>query len=301
MKLRIDNGKSVVEPVVVGDVLYESFAKGQCSVLKLNMVGGSVREGDIVSLDKMFLGVVFSRRKSSDGIVSVTAYDQLRYLKNRDTYVYSKKRASDVVRMIALDYKLRLGDVQKTNYVIPNRIEDNVSLFDMIENALDIELLHSGKSFTLLDEFGRLSLCSKSSMNSKVELNKNTVGSVSFSSSVDRRSNRVKVSRYDKKSGKRDIYIAKSESSEKKLGVLQHYVKTADNEEKLSDTAKSLLKLRNKSEKRLSVRNAIGDKGVRGGSTVKVKLDEYTGESTVLRCVHKMSANSHLMDLELSV
>ena len=205
------------------------------------------------------------------------------------------------MKMIALDYKLRLGTVEQTKFVIPNRIEDNVTLMDIIENALDIELQQSGQRFVLFDEFGKLSLRNGTQMNSGVLLTKDTVGSLSSFSSIDKRSNRVKVSRYDKKSGKREIFIANDKTSENKLGVLQHYAKTADKEEVLSDKAKSILKLRNRDERSLAVRNAIGDVSVRGGSIVSLKLDEFSGSSKVLRCVHKLSENSHFMDLELSI
>ena len=205
--------------------------------------------------------------------------------------------------MIALDYKLRLGTVQQTHHVIRNRIEDNVTLMDIIENALSIELEHGGKRFILLDEFGKLSLRAADSpeMDSGIVLNKGTVGSVSFFSSVDKRSNRVKVSRYDRKSGKREIYVAKDSSSESKLGVLQSYAKIADPEEVLSVQAKAILALHNKDERFLSVRNALGDAGVRGGSTVIVNLDELKGRTRVLRCLHRLSGNQHFMDLDLGV
>jgi len=169
----------------------------------------------------------------------------------------------------------------------------------MIENALSLELQHSGQRFILLDEFGKLSL--RKSIDSGLVLNKNTVGGVSSFSSVDGRSNRVKVSRYDKSSGKREIFIASDSVSEKKIGVLQHYVKTADKDERLSDTARSVLKLRNRDERRITVRNAIGADGVRGGSVVRLELDDFKGDARVLRCLHRISANSHFMDMDFSV
>lgn len=39
----------------------------------------------------VFFGFVFSKKRDKDQIIEVTAYDQLRYLNNKDTYVYENK------------------------------------------------------------------------------------------------------------------------------------------------------------------------------------------------------------------
>lgn len=307
-ELRINNEICSFEPQTCGEVLYESFRRGRCSKLSFNIVGKeyppfTVREGDKVSFKaagkNLFLGVVFQRKKVKDGIVSVVAYDQLRYLKNRDTYVYSYKRASDIVRMIALDYRLRLGEVQDTYCVIPYRIEDNVTLIDIIENALDFEIEHSGQSFILVDEFGSLSLKKEEQMLCDTVLNKYNTGGCGFVSSIENRSNRVKVSRYDRSSGLREIFIANDTDSESKLGVLQHYQKISDKNEHLASRAYSLLARHNKDERSITVKNANGDVNVRGGSRVLLDLDDYKGYASVLSCSHRFSEGGHLMDLVL--
>lgn len=47
----------------------------------------------LVTVDKMkfFYGFIFTRSMSKDGIISYTVYDQLRYLKNKDTIIYKKR------------------------------------------------------------------------------------------------------------------------------------------------------------------------------------------------------------------
>ena len=83
----------------------------------------------------VFFGFVFTKKRDKDQIITVTAYDQLRYLNNKDTYVYENKTASQLVKMIAADFSLNVGTVEDTGFVIASRVEDNTSLFDMIENA----------------------------------------------------------------------------------------------------------------------------------------------------------------------
>ena len=95
--------------------------------------------------DNVFFGFVFKQQRSKDKIITVTAYDQLRYLKNKDTKVYENKTASQFVKMIADDYALNLGTLDDTGYVIESRIEENSELFEMITNALDLTLTNTGE------------------------------------------------------------------------------------------------------------------------------------------------------------
>jgi hypothetical protein len=301
--IKIDNGNCVFVPAVCSQITYEGFSRGRCAVVEFDAVEDSrfpIREGDFVSLADMFFGMVFKRREGSDSIVRITAYDQLRYLKNRDTYVYSNRRASDVVRMIALDYKLRLGHVEETLFVIPHRIEDNATLNDVIHNALDLEYEHSGNRFVLTDDFGRLSLKSEAQAFSGVVLNRDTVGQLTFFSSVDSRCNRVKISRSLRDQG-REIAIAADGDSESRLGILQHYARSADRNTVLAEKARRLLKIYNRDSRSICVKNAVGDCAVRGGSFVLSDLDEVKGYARVNRCVHRICDGSHFMDLEVTV
>ena len=49
---------------------------------------------------------MFRKKRDKEQIITTTAYDQLRYLKNKDTRVYVNKRADEVVRSIASDFQL---------------------------------------------------------------------------------------------------------------------------------------------------------------------------------------------------
>ena len=141
------------------------------STLKFTVVKDDAlkfEEGDAVRLtvdgQGVFFGFVFSKRRNKEHLIEVTAYDQMRYLKNKDTYVYENKTASQVIQMIANDFNLNLGNIEPTKYVIPSRVEDNHSLFDIIQNALDLELQNKGELFCLYDKFGSLTLQNIASM-----------------------------------------------------------------------------------------------------------------------------------------
>ena len=114
--------------------------------------------------DKIFFGFVFKQQRDREQIITVTAYDQLRYLKNKDTKVYEDKTASEFIAMIGADYNLNIGSLESTGYVIESRVEENTTLFDMIGNTLDLTLTNTGDMFILYDDFGKLTLKHLSSM-----------------------------------------------------------------------------------------------------------------------------------------
>ena len=109
---------------------------------------------------KIFFGFVFkqqsARKEGKVRELTVTAYDQLRYLNNKDTRVYENKTADQLIKMIAEDYRLSVGTLKNSGYVIPSRVEDNTSLFEMIENALDLTLENKKEMYVLYDDFGKL-------------------------------------------------------------------------------------------------------------------------------------------------
>ncbi|MDR0198008.1 MAG: hydrolase [Oscillospiraceae bacterium] len=304
-ELSANNGRHIFEPLTRGEVLYESFHAGRCGKLSFGALEYDkdcrVNEGDSVSLRvngaPVFFGVVFSKTTDGGGAV-FTAYDQLRYFKNKDTYVYSEKRASDVVRMIAGDYLLRVGEISETEHVIASRVEDNSTLFDIVENALRLEREHKGKRYTLLDDFGGLSLKSEAEMRSNAVIDKDCAAWFRFFSSVDDCFNRVKLFRSDRKTGGREIFIAEDAESIRKTGVLQ-YCATLGDGENGAEKARRVLSLHSGAKRTLHAGNVPGEPSVRGGSTVRVRMAGFDADATVTRCVHKLSGGRHFMDLEL--
>ena len=57
-----------------------------------------------------------------DEIFSVTAYNQIRYLKNKDTRIYKNLTAAEVIKSIASDFNLVTGDIDDTGFKL-SRIE----------------------------------------------------------------------------------------------------------------------------------------------------------------------------------
>lgn len=258
--------------------------------------------------DKVFFGFVFKQQRSKDQIITVTAYDQLRYLKNKDTKVYENKTASQFIQMLASDYRLNLGTLEDTGHVIPSRVEENTSLFEMIENALDLTLTNTGEMFVLYDDFGKLTLKALSSMyvgvpGAYLMIDEETGGNFDYTSSIDDSTyNKIKLTYDNEDTGKRDVYIAQDSSNINRWGILQ-YFDTLQKGENGQAKADALLSLYNKKTRNLKITNALGDNRVRAGSMVVVNLDlgdvKLKNFMLVEKVKHTYKEGEHWMDLTL--
>ena len=287
--LIIQSGSTILYPIVEEGISLSWDRKGSPGKLKFSVVKDSVlsfQEGDAVKLSvdgtDMFYGFVFTKSRSgrTPNVIEVTAYDQLRYFKNKDTYVYSNKKASDVIKMIAEDFGLSVGTLEDTGYVIGSRTEDNATLFDIAQNALDETLRAKTKLYVLYDKVGKLTLQDIESMKLNLLIDADTIGEYSYSSTIDKQTyNQIK-----------------------KWGLLQ-YTDTVELSSSGAAKAEALLKLYNTKTRSLSISDALGDTRVRAGSSVIVKLGlgDINVQSYLLveSVTHKFKQEQHLMDLKL--
>lgn len=310
----INDGEKVFSPTVADGVEWSTARRGSAGKLAFSIMRDEAfipSEGAGVTFcvdgRTVFCGYVFSRRWTSEGVISVVAYDQLRYFKNRDTYVYSGKSASQIVKMIAGDFGLVCGDIADTKYVIPSRVEDNETLFDIVGNALDITFQNTGEMYVLYDDCGNITLKSIKDMavrdgDKYLMLDEDVMGDFEFSSSIDNTFNQIKLTRENKKSGRREVFTAKDEANIKAWGVLQHFGKVTGDENGKAK-AQSLLKLYNAKSRGLKLKNVLGDLRVRGGVTVGVSLTSGGVKKSEFMLVESVShffkENEHLMNLTL--
>lgn len=285
---------------------------GKLTFKILSQKGLDISEGSAVRLidgnDKLFFGYVFKRNRSKDGLVSITAWDQIRYLKNKDTIKYVNKKASEFIRMLGADFQLNLGEIQDTGYVIPRRNEDNLCLLDMISNALDLTLQNTKKMFILYDDFGYLTLKSLDRMKvgeqgAYLMVDEESGEDFEYGTSIDDKTyNQVKLAYENNTTGKRDIYLVKSGENINRWGILQ-YFDTLKEHENGQAKADALLSLYNQKTRKLVLKNVFGDNRVRAGSLIVVilHLDDIRVQNFMLveKCRHIWKNEEHFMDLTL--
>lgn len=310
VELLIQHNDQLYAPLVQDGITWSTDRKGTPGQLTFKVVKDDIidfEEGDAVRLRvdelEVFYGFVFTKKRNKEQTIDVTAYDQLRYLKNKDTCVYENKTAGEFIQMIAQDFHLRTGVLEDTGYKIESRTEINTSLFDMIQTALDMTLTNRGKMFVLYDDFGKITLKDIENMKVDVLIGEESAGDFDYTSSIDSNTyNKVKLTYDNEKTKTREEYTAKHSENINRWGLLQFFdtLKEGENGQAKAD---ALLSLYNQKTRNLSIKNAFGDFRVRAGCLVPVilnlgdmKLQSYM---LVEKCKHEIKDGMHLMDLTL--
>lgn len=310
IELLIENGSTLYTPVVKDEIHWITERKGAPGKITFSVVQDSalkIEEGNPVMLkvngEQIFYGFLFKQSRNKNPDLSLTAYDQMRYLKNKDTYVFERITAKDVIEMIANDYGLQLGEIEYTNYWIPSRIEENSTLLDMMQTSLDITLTNTGNMYVLYDKAGKLTLTAAERMVVGLVIDAETGENFDYTSSIDDQTyNRIKLVYEDSESGRREIFTAQDkEGTMKKWGTLQYYEAISDTQN-AQNKANALLSLYNSKTKKLKI-TALGDVRVRAGSYVVVRLNigDVTLDNFMMveKCDHKFKDNEHTMTLTL--
>ena len=263
----------------------------------------------IVNGNKVFFGFVFTQKRDKEGWISVTAYDQLRYLKNKDTYMYENLTASQLLQMIVSDFELNAGVIEDTGYIIASGEEVDQALFDIIQNALDKTLINNRQMYVLYDDFGKLTLKNvahmyvQNSNGTYFMVDAQTGENFEYTSSIDSNTyNKIKLTYDNEETGKRDVYIAQSGENINKWGVLQYTDKLSEGENGEAK-ADALLSLYNKKTRNLRISNAFGDVRIRAGSllVVNLELGDMKLENFMMaeRVKHIFKDGEHFMTLTL--
>jgi hypothetical protein len=308
-ELLIQNKKTVFSPILLDGIEYTTQRVGTPSKLTFSVLQDGklkVSEGNAVSLrwggQNVFYGYVFSIKSSNENTLTITAYDQTRYLKNKETKVYENKTATMVISEVLSDFaSFKVGSLEDTGWNIKSRVEDTQTLFDIIQNALDETLTNTKKMYVLYDDYGKIRLKSLDNMVVGIVVDADTAESYDYTSSIDEQTyNRIKLYFDNEATGQRDIYIKYDSAKMEEWGYLQYTDALKEGEDGKSK-ADALLELYNKKTRKLSIKNVMGDTRVRAGSMVFVSLQlwDMKVETMMLveTCKHSFKDNEHFMDI----
>lgn len=309
-ELLIQNGTKVYSPAVEEGIEWTTERSGAPGKLTFKVLLDDVldiSEGNAVRFkwndNDVFYGFIFSKKRDKEKAYTITAYDQLRYLKNKETYVYENKTAGEVVQMICDDFAMQTGEIEDTGYVIPSRVEDNQTLFDIIINALDQTLTNTGDMYVMYDDFGKVALKGLGSMAIPLLIDEETGQNFDYESSIDEQTyNKIKLIYDNEKTGQRDVYIAQDSGNMNEWGILQYYDTLSEGEDGKAK-ADALLSLYDQKTRKLTIQDAFGDCRVRAGSLVGVILDlgdvKLQNYMLVETCRHTFKLDEHTMELKL--
>lgn len=307
--LQIISENKLLEPLIEDDVVLQLEKKGAAGKLSFKVVieeNISFEEGDAVSLMiddvPIFYGTIFEKQTSKDKTITATAYDQIKYMiLNKYSFVFEDKRADEILKEVASDYGLKVNpEVISTVFPIPTRTYENKSLYDIVQEALDITFDETGIEYVLYDDFGKLTLGYADTMKTDLMIAEDTAEDFTYISSIDRETYNSVV--LIKKSSS-ETAEAVDNSNIEKWGVLRYFESITDGTETLQTRAQMLLNAYNRRTKKLSLSGVYGKLEVRAGSLVSVSLDlvEYMLNDAlrVYSVTHTFSNHRHKMDLVL--
>lgn len=307
MKLTIQHNETVFEPPVEEGVKIEWERTGTPGKLTFTTIKSmSFDEGDPVCFyydnKLVFIGFVFKKKRDREHRIEVTCYDQLRYLKNKYTYVFEKKTATQIIKALCNDFGLQIGTMDNTGYVIPAIAEENKSAMDIILDVLEETLTNTGNMYVLYDNAGKIQVKNCANMVSNKLITDDTAENFDYSSSIDDETYNNIVLYYKGDDEKIQIFTASSDSSIKKWGLLR-YFEEVKNPTIGQNKANSLLRLYNKKTRELKVTGAFGDTSVRGGTLIPIRLnlgDIVTNNFMIVEKVtHNFNKDHYTMDLTL--
>lgn len=271
------------------------------------------KEGNLIQLlvdgTKVFQGFVFAKKMGSDQIINVTCYDQMRYLKNKDCMVVTNSTVTDIIKQIATDYGLTVGNLANTVYKVQYRVEDNKALIDIINILLTETLLKTENHllYFLYDDAGKLTLSALDNMKLDMYLDDEQVQDYDYQSSIDKDTyNVIKVVREAPgEHGKQLLRtgLIADENNIKEWGRLQFVLRPDNKNAAAMDQAIRLIQMKDRKTKSVSLKGCLGDIRVRGGSLLYIHMtigDETLSDYYLVEQVtHHFAEGLHTMDIDL--
>lgn len=324
MRLTIQHNGVLLEPPVESGVKIEWERTGYpgkmtFTVIKVDSGWVEFVEGDPVCFyyenKPVFAGYIFTKKRTREHKIDITCYDQLRYFKNKYTYLFENKTATQIIQSLAADFKLTTGTMDNTGYVIPTVLHENKSAFDIALDAIEETLTNTGNMFVLYDDCGKLCLKNTANMVSNNLIFEDSAENLDYSSSIDDETYNSVVLYYQEDEDKTDdkantqtknkkiqVYSASDQTNMQAWGTLR-YFEEVKNKTIAQNKANELLKLYNKKTRELKVTGAFGVPNVRAGTLIPVKLNlgdiQVNNFMLVEKVTHNYEAGHHTMDLTL--
>lgn len=269
-----------------------------------------IANGSIVSFIAdgvgIFFGYIFTIGTDAKETYKITAYDQLRYLKNEEVYVTKNLTASQIFEKICYDNQLRYQIKVPSNYVPSAFLHDKKTLYDIINRGRKMANVYENRQYYITDEFGILTWSELSAEKTNLILGEGSLlTDYQYERSIDKDSfNQIKIYRDNQTSGKRDVWLAKDSNNLKRWGKLQYLQKADgnDTEAMIQETLQKLLKVKNRETQTLKL-NALGVNELQAGKGFRFILnrENINQDMWIVSSTHNYNKDSHTMSLEVYI
>lgn len=324
----------VEEPVVWTTEQQGSPAKLEFTVLKFTDGDQlAFQEGDSVIFkhkgQEVFRGRIFVKQRDKDHHIACTAYDSLRYFKNKmNPRVYNMHTGTTTTKILnalcgSKDNAFAKGEFEDSKQIVTWNEVNPHTLFDIIKEASEQSYVTDPNHtiYTLYDKGGKLYYQSQDHEDLKLNLliDKNTLENFSYTTSIDEETyNRVllywgddegsttkKKKTTDEERMPAGLWSEESGENIEAWGLLQYTEKIDSRSSNYKDMAKKLLETHNQKTRELSLQGVLGDARVRAGSSVLIDLDLGDVQPKkyvfVTKARHTFEHKHHSMDLDVEL
>lgn len=303
------DGKIFEISELVESVAYTDKLNDGCSKLEFSYIDDDVRlqNASVVRFRydgaDIFYGYVFKHGQNKAKEITVTAYDQLRYCKAKDTIVVKDDTVDSLVRKMCNYFGLKAGTLTNTGYKLPVSVQDDKTWLDIIYNAIDDTLSNTGKWYCLRDEFGNIVIRDLQELQLDLILGDESLAyDYEYEKSIDEDFyNQIKIVSDNESTGKRDVYITKDSGSIAKYGLLQYFEVLDKNYNPSQAKAKAdaLLQLYNRELETLELK-CLGDVRVRAGNSFFGQIEDIQlNKRLIVKSVTHEFVPVHTMTLEV--
>jgi hypothetical protein len=317
-------GKIYEASELISEASYKTVLRGQAGKFEFELLKDSnieYHEGDIVRFSAkinqkddftpIFFGYVFTKDQDRWGLIKTVCYDQLRYLKAHASFAFSGVTATNVIQLIAKNFQLKVGDITDTGYVISSTmLQQDKALLDIIYYGLQQTQLNTGLLYVFYDNYGALTLTEAKDMYVDVILGTGSlVTDYKYKTDIDADTyNYIKLVQPNKKTGKLDPYVAKSDANMATWGVLMKYAVVEEdmNAAQIQEQANNSLTYYNRVLRTLTFEKCLGVLGLRAGNMVMIDIPDLGDISLSKRLLldsvdHHFRQGEHTMNLGMRV
>ncbi len=264
-----------------------------------------ITNGSVVSFiydaSNIFYGYVFRVNKNKDNDISVTAYDQLRYCKFRDTVVISGDTVTTLVVKMCSTFKLKKGTLTETGYKLATDVKDDTTWLDIIYSGIKETKKNKGKQYVLRDEYGVICIRNTEDLQLNLILgDKSLVYDFTYDKTIDDKTyNQIKLRLPGNGESDSKFITQKDDDSISRYGVLQYYETLYNtNSSQAKEEAEELLKLYNREAETLTL-SCLGDTRVRAGTSFYGKIEDIGyNKRLIVRSVTHNYLPIHTMEVE---
>jgi len=296
---------------LVTKVSYTDKLNDGCSKLEFSYVNDNliIENGNEVRFKYddvyIFVGRVFKVSRDSKKVISVTAYDQLRYAKAKDYFTsQTGETIASLINRMCSKYNFKKGYIENVNYALKAMVYDGKTWLDTLYEAISDTRYQSGKWYVLRDEAGYITLRDVENLKYNVILgDKSLCYDYSYEKSIDDNFyNRILILAVKGNTG--TFVSANDEKSMKKYGMMQYYEKKEDtNKSQARAWADMMLGDYTHEPETLSL-DCLGDVRVRAGTQIMTLIQDIMGANTVrwfiVRSVTHSYIPVHTMQIEMA-